>query len=124
MGVLNQLRPATATVEMVTKPRQSALSLAIELSSKPKPTEPATHHQCQACGSVCWWIPIGSGKPLCLSCSPPSGLAMVAKQYFFDDWKNIWRVDRNKDGTDSYVRETFEEGSPDAIHETQIEALL
>jgi hypothetical protein len=40
---------------------------------------------------------------------------MVAKQFFFDDWNNIWRVEKNSDGSESFIRETFELASPDTF---------
>jgi len=40
---------------------------------------------------------------------------MVAKQFFFDDWNNIWRAEKNSDGSESFIRETFELASPDTF---------
>jgi hypothetical protein len=103
MGVLSQLKP-------------TALDVAKGLALTPKPAEAIRvkrSFECPQCQDTSFWKPIGAGLPICFVCSPPPTLAMVAKQFFFDDWKNIWRVDRNQDGSQSFIRETFEKGSPD-----------
>lgn len=108
MGVLTQLQP--------TIPRPSTLAIAMDLVATPLPAEPirtADPVKCPQCLDTSFWLPIGSREPLCFVCRPPVSLALVAKQYFFDDWGNLWRVEKNQDGSESYVRESFEPGSPD-----------
>lgn len=115
MGLLTQLQPPIATALPV---RKAALDIAKELASTPKQTQPIQSKRltkCLKCLNASFWLPIGSSQPICSVCSPAASLALVAKQYFFDDWNNVWRVDRNQDGSESYVRETFEPGSPDVV---------
>jgi hypothetical protein len=117
MGVLTQLQPPPSTA---LPTRKSALQIATELASKPltapKPVElieSVEPTKCPQCLDTSWWLPIGLGGPICFRCKPPTSLALVAKQYFFDDWGNSWTVEKNQDGSISYIRETFELGSPD-----------
>lgn len=113
MGLLNRLRPEPTTLrtpDRIIEPPKTALSVARTLSTQPNTIEVA---KCPQCLDTSFWLPIGSNHPMCLVCSPPTSLSLVAKQYFFDDWGNVWRVDKNQNGSESYVRETFEPGSLD-----------
>lgn len=75
--------------------------------------QPSKQTKCGKCLNSEFWMPIGSTEPICLRCQPPSTSTLVAKQFFFDDWGNTWIAQVNLDGSESFIRETFEKGSPD-----------
>jgi len=108
-SLLESLRNRKPAIQK-SEPPKTALSLAQSLVVTPQPSKQS---KCVQCLDSSFWLPIGSSEPICFLCRPPSTPTLVAKQFFFDDWGNTWIAQVNPDGSESFIRETFEKGSPD-----------